>query len=313
MSEIVAQKTQITLNKNGLNLTTMDELWRFAGAVIDSGIAPKGMEKQATVFIVVEMGLELGLPPMASVQNIASVNGRPSIWGDAQLALVRASGLLKEIDSKEVGSWGKDDYGWMVSVQRVGDPHPISETYTVDDAKRAGLWGKQGPWTTNPKRMLKYRARAFVLRDVFPDVLKGMLSREEVMDADFEVVNTEPAKPKLFGKPKKTPEAQVAEVSEVVDETPKPAETPVVGKAATQEKPKEDAPAEDGDGFEEPEQTPKQKLLHALDAEGLTSKQLLSYAKKNGLLANGKLDEFAVNKMLNAWDTVKAFIGKEQA
>jgi len=53
--------------------------------------------------------------------------------------------------------------------------------------------------------------------------------------------------------------------------------------------------------------------LHALDAEGLTSKQLLSYAKKNGLLANGKLDEFAVNKMLNAWDTVKAFIGKEQA
>jgi hypothetical protein len=52
----------------------------------------------------------------------------------------------------------------------------------MDDAKAAGLQGKQGPWTQYPKRMRQMRARAFALRDVFPDVLRGLPVAEEVMD-----------------------------------------------------------------------------------------------------------------------------------
>lgn len=46
----------------------------------------------------------------------------------------------------------------------------------------AGLWGKQGPWKTNPRRMLQMRARAFAGRDAVPDVLKGLAVAEEAID-----------------------------------------------------------------------------------------------------------------------------------
>lgn len=52
----------------------------------------------------------------------------------------------------------------------------------MEDARKAGLAGKQGPWTSYPKRMRQMRARAFALRDVFPDVLRGMPVAEELMD-----------------------------------------------------------------------------------------------------------------------------------
>jgi len=54
--------------------------------------------------------------------------------------------------------------------------------FSVEDAKRAGLWGKQGPWQAYPKRMLQMRARGFALRDAYPDVLKGLITTEEAQD-----------------------------------------------------------------------------------------------------------------------------------
>jgi hypothetical protein len=54
--------------------------------------------------------------------------------------------------------------------------------FSVEDAKRAGLWGKQGPWSAYPKRMMQMRARGFALRDAFPDVLKGLITAEEAQD-----------------------------------------------------------------------------------------------------------------------------------
>lgn len=278
-------KSQITIADNGLRLTTMDELWRFSKAVVVSGLAPKGMDKVESAFIAIEMGMELGLPPMTSIQNIASVNGRPAIWGDAQLALVRKSGLLKSMTVEEVGTFPKDDYGWTITVERVGDQTTYSETYTVADAKIAGLWGKSGPWTTSPKRMLKYRARSFVLRDVFPDVLKGMLSREEAFDIDTEVVESKPKKQKLF--------TTKTEKSDVVDADFTPPNPPI-----------DEAPQAPKDIFEE--------LNLKLEAEGLSQGQCMEYARKNGLLSAGKMDEFAVQKILNAWEVVKGFIANEK-
>jgi hypothetical protein len=59
---------------------------------------------------------------------------------------------------------------------------PVTAKFSVEDAKRAGLWAKQGPWSAYPKRMLQMRARGFALRDAFPDVLKGMITAEEAID-----------------------------------------------------------------------------------------------------------------------------------
>src|SRR3546814_4979258 len=52
----------------------------------------------------------------------------------------------------------------------------------MDDAKKAGRAGKQGPWSQYPQRMRQMRARAWAMRDGFADVLKGIGIAEEVRD-----------------------------------------------------------------------------------------------------------------------------------
>lgn len=180
----------------GIELTNMDELVRFSAAVIKSGLAPKGLERPEAVFVAVQLGLELGLTPMAALQNIASINGRPSIYGDAALALVRSSGLLESYQEEQIGERGKDTWGYRVTSKRVNGGKQVEE-FTVEDAKLAQLWGKTGPWQQYPARMLKFRARGYNLRDNFGDVLKGLRTVEEARDIPDEdevdiMVVTEP-------------------------------------------------------------------------------------------------------------------------
>jgi hypothetical protein len=147
--------------------------------------------------IAIQLGMELGLTPMAALQNTAVINGRPAIYGDAALALVRASGQLVSYSEEEVGEVGKDSHGYMITVQRKGFD-AASETFTTADAKGAKLWGKSGPWSDYPKRMLKFRARGFILRDQFGDVLKGLRTVEEARDIAPEI-NVTPLSEKVAG------------------------------------------------------------------------------------------------------------------
>ena len=45
--------------------------------------------------IGIMQGLEVGASPAQALSNIMVVNGRPSIWGDLAIGIVRRSGLLK--------------------------------------------------------------------------------------------------------------------------------------------------------------------------------------------------------------------------
>jgi hypothetical protein len=192
-----ATKSPIQFGSNGVQLQSIDEAFRFARAVVASGWAPKGMEKPESVMIAIQFGMEIGLTPMAALQNMAVINGRPAIYGDAALALVRSSGQLVSYKETEVGEPGKDSRGFTVTVQRKGFD-PASETFTMGDAKAAKLAGKAGPWTDYPKRMCKFRARGFLLRDQFGDILKGLRTAEEARDTPSEI-NVTPLAEKLAG------------------------------------------------------------------------------------------------------------------
>jgi len=176
-----APKPLINYGDQGVKLASLEDAFRFANAIVASGFAPRGMEKPEAVLVAIQLGAELGLTPMAALQQIAVINGRPAIFGDAPLALVRASGLLESFYEEEVGEAGKDSFGVRVTAAR-RDGSKGCETFTIGDAKAAKLWGKAGPWTEHPRRMLKFRARGFVLRDVFGDVLKGLRTTEDVRD-----------------------------------------------------------------------------------------------------------------------------------
>ena len=169
----------VSISKHGLEPTSLDGLWRLAEMVAVSGLAPNGLESPAKICIAMAHGLEIGLKPMQAIQKIAVINGRPSIWGDAMIGLVLKSGLLEEFEEYFEGEEGTDSYRAVCKIKRVGLATAV-QTYSVKDAIRAGLWGKKGPWTNHPKRMLKMRARAFALRDYFADVLGGMYMAEEL-------------------------------------------------------------------------------------------------------------------------------------
>ena len=185
----------ISFGASGVQLTSLEDAFRFAKAIVSSGFAPKGMDKPESVLVALQWGAELGLTPMAALSNIAVVNGRPSLFGDAALALIRSSGQLEQYTETEVGKRGQDDFGFKITAKRKGFD-PQSETFTVADAKTAKLWGKAGPWTDYPARMLKFRARGFLLRDMFGDVLKGLKTLEEVRD---EPLNVTPVAEKVAG------------------------------------------------------------------------------------------------------------------
>lgn len=157
--------------------STLDEAWRLAGALAASGMTPKTYgSDQNKCMVGIIAGAEVGLTPFAALQSIAVINGNPSLWGDGMLALVEASGLLEDFEETDDGSTA------TCRAVRVGRPTPTIQTFSNEDAKKAGLSGKQGPWTQYPRRMRQMRARGFALRDAFPDVLKGLKLAEEVRD-----------------------------------------------------------------------------------------------------------------------------------
>ena len=150
---------------------------KLAAWIAKSDLAPKDYKNNpGNVLVAMQMGLEVGLSPMQALQNIAVINGRPSIWGDAMLALVQNHRDFESIDEND----STENVGVCIVKRRGMEPQ--RRAFTVDMAKKAGLWGKQGPWTTAPARMLKLRARAFALRDTFADALRGLQSAEEQRD-----------------------------------------------------------------------------------------------------------------------------------
>lgn len=166
------------VEKPSFDLTpkSLDEAMKFAELLADSTIVPKDfIGKPGNILVAIQWGMELGLKPLQAMQNIAVINGRPSLWGDAVIALVRASPLCEYVyENTENGTA-------ICRVKRRGEEEQI-RTFSNEDASKAGLSGKAGTWTQYPERMKQMRARAFALRDVFPDVLKGMPIAEEVMD-----------------------------------------------------------------------------------------------------------------------------------
>ena len=160
--------------------SSLQEAMDFANMLSKSNLVPKDYQgNPSNCIIAMQWGMEIGLQPLQAMQSIAVINGRPAIWGDAMLALVRGSGQLEYIHEDPT------DDGCTVRIKRKGEPE-AERTFTKEDAKKAGLSGKQGPWTQYPKRMMQLRARAFALRDVFPDVLRGVFIAEEAQDMPAE-------------------------------------------------------------------------------------------------------------------------------
>lgn len=161
----------------GIIPQSIDEAFRLGVAVSKSGLAPRGMDKPEQITIAIMHGLEIGLPPMQAIQKIAVINGRPTVWGDAVPALIWGRGFsLREWMDGE----GDKRIAYCTVTRPSGEA--VTRQFGVAEAKKAGLWGKSGPWATYPDRMLQMRARGFACRDGAADVLGGLYIAEEAQD-----------------------------------------------------------------------------------------------------------------------------------
>lgn len=173
----MSENTNTIVARGFMNPVSVKEGMELAAWIAKSDLAPRDYkDKPQNVLIAMQMGLEVGLSPMQSIQNIAVINGRPSIWGDSMLALCQNHRDFESIDENQ----STNEKGVCIVKRRGMEPQ--RREFTVEDAKKAGLWGKQGPWQTAPARMLKLRARAFALRDTFADALRGLQLAEEQRD-----------------------------------------------------------------------------------------------------------------------------------
>lgn len=171
------------ITKSGAYLPSpqsFEEAYRIAKVLAASDLVPKDYkDKPENCLVAMQWGADVGLPGLQALQNIAVINGRPSIWGDAAKALVLNSDSCEDI---EEFIEGQGDSMVAVCIAKRKGRKPVEQRFSVEDAKKAGLWTKQGPWTSYPKRMLQMRARSFALRDAFPDALRGLSIAEEAQD-----------------------------------------------------------------------------------------------------------------------------------
>ena len=169
-----------TASPHPLRPQNFGELVEFAKMAARSTLVPRDyLGKPKNILLAIQMGSEIGLAPMQSLQNISVINGRPAVWGDAMLGLCRQSPVCKDVVERFEGE-GKTLTAICIA-KRAG-AEPIERRFSMDDAERAGLATKPGTWQQYPRRMLQMRARGFALRDAFPDVLRGLISAEEAED-----------------------------------------------------------------------------------------------------------------------------------
>lgn len=168
---------------------------------------------QATLYAACEMATALNLSPIIALQYMAVVNGRICLYSDAPMAMVLRTGKVEGRDHRLVNLEGlyalrtskiesvaaaatdrhqlragcNASYrAFVASIKRGGQW--FTEIFDTEDARRAGLLNKAGPWRQYPQRMMKFRAETYLARNVFPDAMCGLYTEDEVRHFDTPVV-----------------------------------------------------------------------------------------------------------------------------
>lgn len=164
-----------------LNPTNMTEAMEFSKFLSTSTHIPKDFQGNPNnILVAIQWGYEIGLAPMQALQNIAVINGRPSLWGDSMIAVCKAHPDWRGISETYIEE--EDKAVCIVKRHVHGEIEETRSEFSYKDAQRANLTNKPGPWKNYPKRMLQLRARGFALRDAFPDAIKGLITTEEAID-----------------------------------------------------------------------------------------------------------------------------------
>ena len=153
---------------------TLAQMQETAQALAKTSLAPAAYKnKPDDLLVAVMFGDSVGLSPAQAMQSVNVIQGRPSFSSECVVALCRSSPHFQDL-YESITDDGTDEAEAVAIAYRKGCS-PVTARFSVDDAKRAGLWGR-GAWRNYPFHMLKVRARTTALKTLFADVLAGVAS-----------------------------------------------------------------------------------------------------------------------------------------
>lgn len=219
----------------------MDQVWRLAKAVYLAGLAPSALigklEADAAISAVavsIMSGAELGLKPMVALRSFTVINGKPALYGDGLINVIRQSGKVTYLRTG-CDTVGGKMVGWCEAKRNDTGEYKRVE-FSQEDAERAGLWQSEAivtkwnkwdkkneqkpndsPWYRFPQRMLAWRAAGYCLRELFGDVLGGIRDEYEAREiADTEEMRDITPRERPVPPKPPAPPAPPAEIEDAV-------------------------------------------------------------------------------------------------
>lgn len=200
---------------NGNGRQNIEDLWSVAQVLHQSGMVPKAFEDAKQVMYALAMGQDLGFTNTQSLACITVINNKPSVYADGLPAILHRSGhyFIEEFS----GTIEDGTYKASITIERKDTGSVMTREFSVDDAKRAGLWqteaiikksGRNGPYETKndspwwkyPKRMIWRRAIGWAVRDALADEMYGLQIVEEQEDHLKTIRETAEPKTSKFGQ-----------------------------------------------------------------------------------------------------------------
>ena len=186
------------------------QLRAFSKMVVNSGLTPDSVKSPNDAMLIIIQGAELGLAPMQSLRNIHVIKGKPSLSAKLKVALVRQLPHCEYFDCVE---WTSKKATF--ETKRAGAREPVRKTFTIEDAKKAGLLRKGGNWEKYPDRMVWSRAASALADAEYPEILAGLYTPDESFHAGrAEVVETDDLNDRF------SPDSDEPVDAEIVEEEP---------------------------------------------------------------------------------------------
>lgn len=155
---------------------SLDEARGLATTISKASLLPEALRgKEADVLMTIMTGAELGLGPMQSIRAIDVIKGKPTLKAEAMVALVRRRRDVCEY----LVIRRTDATACTIETKRVGDPVATTMSFTIDDAKAAGLLSNDN-WKRFPSAMLRARCSSAICKAVYSDLVLGLYDAEEL-------------------------------------------------------------------------------------------------------------------------------------
>lgn len=162
-----------------LTLITVNDIAKMADAVAKSGLF--GIKKPEEAMALMFIAQAEGSHPAIAIRDYHIIQGKPALKADAMLARFQSAGgkvQWDDITDTKVSATFSHPSGGSVKID-----------WTIERAKTAGLSGKEN-WRKFPRQMLRSRTISEGIRTVFPGVIVGVYTPEEVQDFEGKTIDS---------------------------------------------------------------------------------------------------------------------------